>query len=84
MEIFQTFVVLLTQVLTFAIFARAILSWFSMGMDTTNPIVAVLYQITEPVLAPLRTIIPRIGMIDISPLVAMIVLQMIGAAVAGL
>jgi YggT family protein len=40
--------------------------------------VTVLYELTEPILAPLRSVIPRIGMIDITPLVAIILIQMIG------
>ncbi|MBI4299707.1 MAG: YggT family protein [Chloroflexi bacterium] len=70
---------LLTQVLTFAIFIRAILSWFP--IDTNNPLANILFQVTEPVLAPMRRIVPRIGMIDITPMVAIIVLQIVGNVV---
>ncbi len=76
MELLKTFVVLLAQVLTVAIFVRAILSWFpNVGND--NPLVAAVYRVTEPVLAPLRSVIPLVGMIDITPLVAIIALQII-------
>jgi len=68
------------QVLTAAIFVRAILSWFA--MDPRNPLIEVLDQITEPILAPLRRIVPRIGMIDITPLVAILLLQVLAQAVA--
>jgi YggT family protein len=37
--------------------------------------VVILNQITEPILAPLRRVIPRIGMLDISPMVALLLLQ---------
>ena len=37
----------------------------------------ILYRITEPVLSPLRRIIPRAGMVDFTPLVAIILLQLI-------
>ena len=40
-----------------------------------------LDQITEPILSPLRRIVPRIGMIDITPLVAIILLQVLAQAV---
>lgn len=70
---------MLTQILTAAIFFRAILSWFQ--MDPRNPLIAVLDQITEPILAPLRRVVPRLGMIDITPLVAIILLQVIAQAV---
>jgi len=58
---------------------RAIISWFS--LDPRNPLVEVLDQITEPILSPLRRIVPRIGMIDITPLVAIILLQVLSQAV---
>ncbi len=38
----------------------------------------VLYEITEPILAPLRNVLPRIGMMDITPLAAIILIQIIG------
>jgi YggT family protein len=59
---------------------RAIISWFA--LDPRNPLVEVLDQITEPILSPLRRIVPRIGMIDITPLVAIILLQVLSQAVA--
>jgi YggT family protein len=37
----------------------------------------VLNEITEPILAPLRRVVPRIGMIDITPMVAIFVLYII-------
>ncbi|WP_218309972.1 YggT family protein [Alteromonas antoniana] len=51
---------------------RAILSWVSQGQ---SPIDYVLHQLTEPFLAPIRKIIPPIGGLDLSVLVAIIVLQ---------
>lgn len=69
------FLKLLCEVLTIAIFLRAILSWFS--LSPTNLFVRILHQITEPILSPLRRIIPRAGMLDLSPLVAIILLQLI-------
>ena len=74
MEIIITFVSLLTTVLTFAIFGRAILTWFPAAAQGNNPFVALLYQITEPMLAPLRAVIPRVGMMDLSPMVAIFIL----------
>jgi YggT family protein len=70
-----TFISLLFQVLTFAIIARALLSWFNLG--PSHPVVRILYDVTEPILAPLRRVIPMIGMIDITPLVAILLLQVV-------
>jgi YggT family protein len=51
------------------------MSWFNPRPD--NPLVVLLNDITEPVLAPLRRIVPRLGMIDITPLVAILLMSVI-------
>jgi YggT family protein len=56
------------------IIIRAILSW--VNPDPYNPIVRVLYQITEPVLARVRALIPLRGMgIDLSPLIVLLAIM---------
>lgn len=65
----------LIKLLALAIFFRAILSWVI--RDPYNPIMQALDAITEPILGPLRQVIPRMGMIDISPMVAILVLYVI-------
>ena len=75
MPFFLTLIYWLCQLLSIAIFARAVLSWLPMGSN--NPITTFLFNITEPVLMPLRRIIPRLGLIDISPMIAMLALQLI-------
>ncbi len=67
------FVDLLFNILIFAIVGRALLSWFNVGPG--NPIGRVLYEITEPILGPMRRVIPMIGMLDISPIVAILLLN---------
>lgn len=64
---------------TWAIIARAILSW--LPMDRYHPIIAFLDRITEPLLAPLRRFIPLIGMMDITPIVALLILQVVQAII---
>lgn len=71
------FISFLCQVLTLVIIARVILSWFS--PRPTNRLAIILYQVTEPLLAPLRHIIPRVGMFDFTPVVAIILLQLIAS-----
>mgnify|MGYP005697770129 CR=1 FL=1 len=63
---------LLVMYLVFII-ANAILSWFAHSIR--HPILPLLDQLTAPVLQPIRRIIPLIGGIDISPLVAIIAIQ---------
>ncbi|MHB0876863.1 MAG: YggT family protein [Anaerolineae bacterium] len=67
------FIDILFEVLSLAILARVILSWFR--VDPYNRFVQILFQVTEPVLAPFRKIIPPMGTIDITPIVALLVLQ---------
>lgn len=50
--------------------ARVLLSWVQ--LDPSHPIVQFIYNTTEPILAPIRRVIPPVGMMDLSPLVALI------------
>ena len=69
------FLELLCEVLTLLVVVRIVVSWVSPGR--TNTLTNILYQVTEPILGPLRRIIPRVGMLDFSPMVAVILLQVI-------
>ena len=61
---------LLLQVYSYVLLALALISWIA-NLDPYNPIVQFLYQITEPVLEPIRKLVPPLGgMIDISMLIA--------------
>jgi YggT family protein len=63
------------------IFIRIIFSW---GMVSyANPIMRFLVKATDPLLLPLRRIIPPLGMLDISPIVAFIIIWLFKAAIAG-
>ena len=63
------------QLLTIAVFIRVLLSWFN--VDPSNPMIQALNSITEPILDPIRRIMPRVGMFDLSPIVALILLQVL-------
>lgn len=68
-SVFEILLIVL-QVYGYVLLARAILSWIP-NLDPSNPIVQVLYQVTEPVLEPIRRLIPPLGgMMDISIIVA--------------
>jgi YggT family protein len=62
----------LLQMFGYLIVARALSSWFPNARH--HPIVQLLYQLTDPVMIPAARIIPRIGMIDISPMIVILVL----------
>ena len=57
----------------FLIIAGVILSW--VGARMQHPVVPLVYQLTEPVLAPIRKVIPPIAGIDLSPLFALIAIR---------
>ena len=69
------FLAILLQILLVAILVRVVLTWFP--VDPSNPIIRIIFEVTEPVLAPFRRVIPRIGMFDLSPIAAMLVIQVI-------
>jgi YggT family protein len=71
---------ILIEVLLVAIVARAVISWFP--INPRSPLVTILNDITEPVLAPLRKIVPQLGMVDITPMIAMLVLFFIQRAIS--
>jgi YggT family protein len=69
--------------------AQAILSWLIVFnvVNTRNPIVATigefLYRITEPVLRPIRQMMPNLGGIDISPLIVILIIYFIQIVIIG-
>jgi len=65
----------LCGVLAILILLRVVVSWYS--PRPTNMLVIILHRLTEPILAPLRRIIPRVGRFDFTPLVAIILIQLI-------
>ena len=65
---------------TLAIFVRIIFSMLSVSY--ANPAMRFLVRTTEPLMGPLRRMVPLVGMFDISPLVAFLVLWLCQSAVA--
>jgi YggT family protein len=63
---------LVLNVLIILTVARALFSWFDPGYQTQ--VGKLLHQVTEPIIAPIRQVMPRTGMIDLSPMVAIFVL----------
>ena len=63
----------LLWILFFLIIVSVILSW--VGARARHPAIPLVYQVTEPVLAPFRKVIPPIAGIDLSPLFALIAIR---------
>lgn len=76
MELFlRNFLQLLLVAVTVLVFARVILSWID--PRGSNQFSAFIFAMTEPMLAPIRRVLPRTGMIDFSPTILLILLFML-------
>lgn len=72
----RQFITLLFTVLQFLILVRVIMSWVNPYPRYDNPIMSFVWQVTEPILGPLRRV-ATFGMVDLSPFIALIGLQVI-------
>lgn len=64
----------------FLILAMIVLSWIAGG--NYNPGIAFIYQLTEPVMAPFRKLLPAIGGLDLSPILVFIVINVVKMMIA--
>ena len=72
-----TFVTMIQDLIRFCrylIFATIILSWVVMFTQSRSPYIEVVQELAEPLLAPIRRIMPNMGMIDLSPILAFLAL----------
>jgi YggT family protein len=69
---------LLVNIYFFALLAMIILSWVAPG--SSHPAIHLLYQITEPVMAPFRRALPAMGGLDFSPILVFILINVIQIA----
>ena len=79
MTFVRTFVELFVVALEAALLGRVLVSWISPRYD--NPLSQFLYDMTEPILRPIRSVLPRTGMLDLSPFIAFIILGAIAGAI---
>ena len=77
-----TFIKLLSTLLWVLILARVLISWTNPRGG--GPVTAFVYQLTEPILAPIRRLIPPTSGIDWSPLIAMLILSVVSRVVYAL
>ncbi|HEB64838.1 MAG TPA: YggT family protein [Chloroflexi bacterium] len=73
---FITLIQLAVQIITLLVIVQVILSYF---MHPYHPVRQAVDRLVEPLLAPIRQIIPPVGMFDFSPLVLLILVQFIGS-----
>ncbi len=72
------FLQLLFLALYVLLLGRVVMSWVNPRFD--SPVGRFLYETTEPILQPIRRMLPATGMIDFSPIVAFLLLSVIAAA----
>ncbi len=85
MNVLRITIMRFISVVNFLIIVRALFSWFS--RDYSNPIYNILYQLTEPILAPFRLLQEKLGfrgMIDFSPILAILALDILGRVISTL
>ena len=79
MIFFRQVMILFFDVLSWLIIVRALLTWFI--RDERNPIMHIMLMLTEPILSPIRKLLYRFNiggnMVDFSPLVAILLIQML-------
>ena len=82
-----SFISYLLTLYIYILIAAAVLSWLVVFnvVNSRNPIVAsigeFLYRITEPVLRPIRNMLPNMGGIDISPIIVILIIYFIQAVI---
>lgn len=69
---------LLVKIYFFALLGMIILSWIAPG--ASNPAVYLMYQITEPLMAPFRSVLPAMGGLDFSPILVFILINIVQIA----
>ncbi len=76
MDFILTFIITIVKILKYAILLRILMSWIRpMGQKGGGKFNQILHEITEPILKFFRNLVPRIGMIDLSPILAFFALD---------
>ena len=73
-ELLALFIRSISQLLVLLVVVSVILSYF---MDPYHPIRRSIDSVVEPMLAPIRRVVPLIGMLDLSPLILIILIQLL-------
>ncbi len=75
--------VTLLNLASFVFIARALSSWFRVGPDSPfRPVIDVIHRITEPVLAPIRGVLPSMGGLDLSIIIVILGIRLVLVPIA--
>lgn len=75
-----SFLLTILNIFTFILIGRALISWFDPTYHTS--IGKILYDLTEPIIAPIRRVVPPMGMFDMSIIVAFILIIVLRELIA--
>lgn len=70
------FITILIQIYSFIMLARVLMTW--VNIDPSGPLARTLYDLTEPVLRPVRNALPPTAGLDFSPMIVLVLLQLLG------
>jgi YggT family protein len=73
---FAAMIALFIQLYSFVILARVLMSW--LNVDPYSPVARIIFDLTEPLLAPVRNLMPPTYGMDFSPIIVMVLLQVFG------
>jgi YggT family protein len=73
---FGVIISMFIQLYSLVILARVLMSW--VNIDPYSPVARIIYDLTEPVLAPVRNMLPPSAGLDFSPIIVMVLLQIFG------
>ncbi len=81
MNVLASAILIATRILSIVILADIVISYI---LDPFHPVRRILDSIVQPLLAPIRRFVPQVGMFDFSPIVLLILVQLIGSALANI
>lgn len=81
MDALASAILIAARILSIVILADIVVSYF---LDPFHPVRRILDSIVQPMLAPIRRFMPQTGMFDFSPIVLLILVQLIGSAIANI
>jgi|YNPNPStandDraft_1061719.scaffolds.fasta_scaffold22106_3 YggT family protein len=86
MSVLYTFITLLARILSLAIIVRVLLSWIPLDRDnrTVAALYRLIYGLTEPILGPIRRVLPSLGGLDLAPMLGLLLIEILQRVVVTL
>ncbi len=82
MEAIAGIVAIFIELYSLVILARVLMSWIK--IDPYNPVARAIHDMTEPILVPVRNMLPQAGGMDFSPIIVLIGLRFLGRLIVAM